>query len=394
MYKKIQDIKDLKSKKVLLKLDLNLSFLKNGQVDSENAYRIEASLKTIKYLINKGARITIISYIGRPDGKFDKKYKMDSVAKVLSKYLNKSVKKLDSALPNDILGDIEKMKDKDIILLENIRFYSEEMTNDEIFAKNLSKLFDLYINDSFSNAHRKHMSSVAITKFLPSYMGIRFEYEISSLQKILNSKFSNAVLIMGGAKADTKLPVISKLQNKFEVVLLGGVLANNFLYSRGCNIGKSFFEKNLISESKKTDSKKIILPIDIVVSKKIDSKSKSQIKYISDISNDDIVLDIGPETVKLFIKYIQKAKFILWNGPLGYFEITKYRNSTELIIKQIKKSKALSYSGGGETVVLLSELKMKNAFDFISTGGGAMLEFLSGKKLPGLESLMNNKKNK
>lgn len=392
MYKTLKNIKDLKSKKVLLKLDLNLSFLKNGQVDPENAFRIEASLKTIKYLISKNARIIIISYIGRPDGEYDKKYKMDSVSRVLSKYLNKNIKKLDSALPEEISKDISEMKDKDIILLENIRFYNEEIINDKIFAKKLAKLFDLYVNDSFSNAHRKHMSSCAITNFLPSYMGFRFEYEILYLNKILNSKFANATLIMGGAKADTKLPVIFKLQNKFEAVLLGGVLANNFLYSRGYSIGKSLFEKDLIKESKSIDSKKIILPVDVMVSKKIDNKTKSDIKYICDISKDDIILDIGPETIKLFVKYIKKARFILWNGPLGYFEIEKYRNSTELIIKQIKKSKALSYSGGGETVALLNELKMKNAFDFVSTGGGAMLEFLSGKKLPGLESLKNNKK--
>lgn len=391
MYKKLENLENLKSKKVLLKLDLNLSFLKNGSVDPENAFRVEASLKTIKYLISKKARIAIISYIGRPDGTYDSKYKMDKVALVLSKYLNKKVKKLNSAIPNETSRDIEKIKDGEVILLENIRFYKEEMTNDSNMAENLSKLFDVYVNDAFSNAHREHMSACAISKFLPSYMGFRFDYEISQLNKILKTKFKNAVLIMGGAKADTKLPVISKLINKFDKVLLGGVIANNFLYSRGVNIGKSLFESKLIEATKKVDSKKIIVPIDVVVSKNIEEKSKSEIKNIEKIESDDIILDVGPKTIDLYSKYIKNAKFILWNGPLGYFEIKKYRNGTEVMIKEIKRSKALKYSGGGETVGLLGELKMKNAFSFISTGGGAMLEFLSGKKLPVITYLEKNK---
>jgi len=391
MYKKLESIVNLKSKKVLLKLDLNLSFLKNGQVDPENTFRIESSLKTIKYLISKKSKTVIISYIGRPDGKYDAKYKMDKVANVLSKYLNKKVKKLDSAMPKDISKDIEKMKEGEVILLENIRFYKEEMTNDNKMASDLAKLFDLYVNDAFSNAHREHMSACAITKYLPSYMGFRFDYEIKELNKVLNSKFKNAILIMGGAKADTKLPVISKLINKFDRVLLGGVIANNFLYSRGVNIGKSIFEVKLIDATRKMDSKKIIAPIDVVVSKNINEKSRSEIKDMQKLQNDDIILDIGPKTMKIYSDYIKRAKFILWNGPMGYFEIKKYRHATETMIKEIKKSKSLRYSGGGETVGLLNELKMKNTFDFISTGGGAMLEFLSDKKLPAITYLEKNK---
>lgn len=391
MYKKLGSLKNLKSKKVLLKLDLNLSFLKNGKIDPENAFRIEASLKTIKYLINKNARIAIISYIGRPDGSYDGKYKMDKVAIVLSKYLNKKVCKLDSAISSEISFYIEKMRDKDVVMLENIRFYEEEMENDNKMAKNLSSLFDLYVNDAFSNAHRKHMSACAISNFLPSYSGFRFDYEVNELSKVLNSKFKNSLLIMGGVKADTKLPVISRLKNKFDYILLGGVMANNFLYSRGFKIGKSLFEEKLINSSKKIDCEKIILPIDVVVSKKIDEKSKSEIRDINNIQKDDIILDLGPKTMKLYSSYINKSKFILWNGPLGYFEIKKYRNSTKLMIKDIKNSKAISYSGGGETAALLNELKMKDVFNFISTGGGAMLEFLSGKKLPAIECLYKNK---
>lgn len=391
MYKKLESLKNLKSKKVLLKLDLNLSFLKNGKVDPENAFRVEASLKTIKYLISKKAKIAIISYIGRPDGSYDAKYKMDKVALVLSKYLNKKVKKLNSALAGDISNDILKMKDSEVVLLENIRFYKEEMVNDDKMASDLAKLFDIYVNDAFSNAHREHMSACAISKYLPSYMGFRFDYEIKELNKVLKTKFKNAILIMGGAKADTKLPVISKLISKFDKVLVGGVIANNFLYSRNISIGKSLFEEKLIKATKKIDSKKIIIPVDVVVSKNIDEKSKFQIKDIKNIEKDDIILDIGPRTIKIYLDYIKKAKFILWNGPLGYFEFKKYRRATELMIKEIKKSHAIKYSGGGETVGLLGELKMKNAFNFISTGGGAMLEFLSGKKLPGITYLEKNK---
>ncbi len=299
MYKVIENIGNIKNKKILLKLDLNLSIDKNGKIDQDSTLRVESVVKTIKFLLVRGGKIVIISYLGRPNG-FDKKYKMDEVAKILSGYIGKKIKKLDSALPKDIEKDLAKMKSKDIIMLENIRFYSEEEKNDIVFAKNLAKLFDIYVNDSFSNAHRAHMSCSAIMRFLPSYAGFRLEEEISSLT-IAMKKGNGKLLILGGAKVDTKLELIKKLRNSYDYILLGGVLANTFLASRKINIGKSIYDDKFLKLAKKIDSKKIILPIDVVTAKKIDS-SKTQIKDIADVDSDDMILDIGSKSVEFFGK--------------------------------------------------------------------------------------------
>ncbi len=388
-YKSIGEINNLKGQKVLLKLDLNLSLDKNGKVN-ENSLRIKLILPTINYLIDQGARVTIISYLGRPEAKFVEKLKMDPVANLLSKYLNKKVKKLDSCLTADIKDDINKMQDGDLILLENIRFYKEEEENDLQMAKSLSQLFDLYINDSFSNAHRKHMSSVAITKFLPSYMGFEFQDEIENLSDVLTTECSNKVLILGGAKIKTKLSLVEKLEAKFDNVLLGGVMANVFLKIRGINIGKSIFENDCLEKAKNIDSDKIILPSDVLVSDSISADERTDIKMIKDINNNDLILDIGLQTIKLFSEYISKAKLILWNGPMGYFELNQFRNGTQELIVQMTNSKAQLYTGGGETITILNEMNMIQDFDFVSSGGGAMLEFLAGNDLPALKALEEN----
>lgn len=391
MYKTLRQIKNLKNKKVLLKVDLNLSVGKNGKIDSDSNIRIKSILNTINFLCLKNAKIIIISYLGRPEGNYDAKYKMDPVAKTLSKYLNgKKIKKLDSCVSKDIQKDIENMKAKDIIMLENIRFYKEEMINDKKFAKELARLFDLYVNDSFSNAHRNHMSSSAITEFLPSYIGIRFEEEIKSLDAVVSGKQKNKVFILGGAKVDTKLEIIKKLQGKFDFILIGGVLANTILKSRGFEIGKSICDEKFINLAKTIKNKKIILPIDALTSKSLENKN-IEVKDIKKIEKDDLILDIGPKTIELFARHIKNSKMILWNGPMGYFERSEFRVGTEAILKLIKKYKIKAYTGGGETFTLLNTLKMNNIFSFISTGGGAMLEYLNSPKLPALEMLKKNK---
>lgn len=392
MYKTLKQIKNLKGKKVLLKLDLNLSLDKNGKIDSDSILRIDSIVKTINFLLNKKAKIIIVSYLGRPDGKYDKKYVMNPVAKFLSKRIDKKITKLNSCRPEDIQNNIEKMKEKDIIILENIRFYKEEMTNDKAFAKKLAKLFDLYVNDSFSNAHRAHMSSCAITKFLPSYIGFRFEEEIKNLNNIINNKSQYKIFLIGGAKVDTKLELIKKLQNKFDFILVGGVLANTILKSRGFNIGKSIYDEKFLNLAKTIKNKKILLPIDGRVASSLIDKNVYT-KDLKDISKNDIILDIGPKTIKLYSSFFKKSKMLLWNGPMGYFERKEFRSGTQLLLKLIKKYKIKAYTGGGETFTLLNELKMQNLFSFISTGGGAMLEYLDSPKLPALECLKNNKLN-
>ncbi|MCD4704964.1 phosphoglycerate kinase, partial [bacterium] len=343
MCKKIQDIKNLVGKRVLLKLDLNLSFDKNNNLDHDNAFRIEKSLEIIRYLVRKNARVIIISYLGRPNGKFVQSLKMDIVAKILSKYLKQDIQKMDSAQVEDIKVALEKIENGQILMLENIRFYPGESKNDQQIAKNLAELFDLYINDSFSNAHRKHMSAVAITKYLPSYMGFRFQEEINNLKKSIAHNYRHKILILGGNKVDTKLALIEELSNKFDNVLLGGVLANTLLKSRGFNIGKSVYSAEMLNFAKKIDNQKIILPKDVVVASKNSEKAKSQTKKIADLSVDDIILDIGEETIAFYKKKLEQTETILWNGPLGYFEINKYRQSTRKLILAIQDYNLESY---------------------------------------------------
>lgn len=392
-FKKIRDIKDLKGKKVLLKLDLNLSLDEHKNIHKDSVLRVESILPTIFYLIDRKAKIVIISHLGRPQGKIVEELKMDPIAKLLSEYLGKKVKKIDSCRPQSIAEDINNMSSGDIILLENIRFYKEEEENDQEMAQDLAQLFDLYINDAFSCAHREHMSSSAITNFLPSYVGFKFQEEVENLRLILDKKTENALLILGGAKIKTKLSLIKKIENKFNKILLGGVMANTFLKSRNINIGKSVFEATCLDTAKEIDSDKIILPLDVLVSKAISSDAKSEIKNINIIKDDDLILDLGPQTMDLFDKHIQSADLILWNGPMGYFELNQFRNGTQELISKIVNSSASIYTGGGETITMLSKMNMTGDFDFVSTGGGAMLEFLSGNDLPALKALENNNLN-
>jgi phosphoglycerate kinase len=389
-FKGIRTIENLQGKKVLLKLDLNLSLDENKKVNTDSILRIESILPTMSYLMDRGAKIAIIAYLGRPEGEFVKELRMDPVAELLSKYINKEVKKLDSCLPEDIKNDINEMRDSDVLLLENIRFYKEEKNNDEKMAKSLAELFDIYVNDSFSSAHRNHMSSSAIINFLPSYVGFKFQEEIENLDKVLKNNCNNRLLVLGGAKIKTKLVLIEKLQDKFDNILLGGVMANTFLKSRGINIGKSVFEEGCLKKAKEIDSSKIILPEDVLVSDEIASTSKAFVKKIEDMSPEDLILDIGPETIKSFIKYISNTELILWNGPMGYFELNQFRNGTQELIVEMVDSQSKIYTGGGETITILNEMNMTQDFDFVSTGGGAMLEFLAGNELPTLKALEDN----
>ena len=319
-FKSMRTMGDLQGKKVLLKLDLNLSLNENKKVNTDSILRIESILPTMNYLMDKGAKIVIIAYLGRPGAKFVEELRMDPIAELLSKYLNKEVKKVNSCLAEDIKDDIGEMNDSDVLLLENIRFYKEEEDNNQKMAKSLAQLFDVYVNDSFSNAHRDHMSSSVITKFLPSYIGFKFQEEIENLDSILKIKCNNRLLILGGAKIKTKLSLVEKLIDKFDNVLLGGVMANTFFKARGVNIGKSIFEKECLKKAKDIDSDKIILPKDVLVSSEITSTSEASIKNIEDIDSSDLILDIGPQTIKLFSNYINNTELILWNGPMGYFE--------------------------------------------------------------------------
>jgi len=382
----------LKNKKVLLRVDLNVPMNKGSITETS---RIEKILPTIKFLLNKKAKIIILSHIGRPKGKFVSEMSLEPISEKLSQYLNKKVFFNKNEISESTISEINKMSDCSIMMLENIRFYKGEELNDKKFAKTISSLGDVYINDAFSCSHRSHASIDAITKYLPSYFGLQIIEEIDALKKLTSDIKRPITCIIGGSKISTKINVIKNLVNNFDNMIIVGGMANTILDYMGVNIGNSICEKetkNLVKEifekSKKYNCK-IITPIDVVVSKNIEGSAKN--KKLNEVENDDMILDIGPETIYSIKNIIEKSNTILWNGPAGYFENPNFENGTKNILEIISnktiKDKIFSVAGGGETVAAINKFKKLDSFTFVSTAGGAFLEFLEGKTLPGIKAI-------
>ena len=390
--KTIKEIKNLKGKKVLVRVDFNCP-IKNGRVI--NDARIQASMETVKYLIQKKAIVILISHLGDTKGKKNLKYSLRPVYKNL-KLKIKNLRFIDDCVGEKVRKAIKTMKPGEIILLENLRFYSGEEKNDLKFAKQLSELADLYINDAFSVCHRAHASVSAITRYLPAYAGFRLSKEVENLSQILAKPIHPFIVLMGGIKISTKIKTIKNLAKKADKILIGGALANTFLKIKGVNIGSSFYEPTMLNVAKKLlKNKKIILPLD--------TKIKGN-------GNNFKILDIGLKTVELFQKYLKTAKTIIWNGPMGFFEKKSFDQGTKEIVKIILNNrKAKIIIGGGETIAALRQSQTNtdkntdlhgnrqrksvlsqygSAHVFVSTGGGAMLEFLEGKILPGIKPLI------
>tara|TARA_B100001057_G_scaffold418375_1_gene437568 strand:- start:3856 stop:5034 length:1179 start_codon:yes stop_codon:yes gene_type:complete len=390
--KNIKDHESLNKKIVLLRLDLNVP-LKNRVITDET--RINKILPIIKFLLNKNSRIVVISHIGRPKGKIDQNLSLKPICKILGKKIEKKIK-----IIND---DIFKLKKKDlfkdpgdqIVFLDNIRFYAEEEKNCPSFAKHLAKLGDLYVNDAFSCSHRAHASVCKITEFLPSYAGLQLETELKALRKITTEIKKPITCIIGGSKISTKIGVIQNLIQKFNNIIIVGGMANNILSYKGHSIGKSIKEENCepvideIFKALKNHSCELIYPEDVSIGKNL--KDKSYIKNLNDINNDDLILDIGPKTIDKIKKIIDKSETILWNGPAGYFENPNFaKGSYEIakaIIKKNKNRTIYSVVGGGDTIALINQLNAIEDFNFVSTAGGAFLEYLEGRTLPGIKAL-------
>ena len=368
---------DSSKKACLLRLDLNII----------DGWRLKRSLPTIKWLLRGKKKIIILSHKGRPKG-VEKYLSLRGEAGRLEKLLRKKIYFFNHFKFSDIKATIKKSLPGSIFLLENLRFLPGEQKNSLKLAKQLSGLGDFYVNDAFAVCHRADTSVAAITKFLPSFAGLDLEKEIENLSQAVKNSPPPYLVILGGSKISTKLPVFNHLKSKADIFLIGGALANNLLLAAGYEVGKSMTEKEMLKESKKIiKNKKIILPKDVVVN---DSRKKIN-KDIDKIKKDEIILDIGPKTVELFSEKIQKARMIVWNGPMGKFEEKGFEKGTKEIAKAVlNNKKAKIIIGGGETIASLRimnhESRIKNN-TFISTGGGAMLEFLAGRKLAGLEAL-------
>jgi 3-phosphoglycerate kinase len=369
-----------------LRVDYNVDLDDKGKIISD--FRIRASLPTINFLLaNNAKKIIIISHLGRPKGK-DKNLSLKPIAEHLGRLLKKEVVFVDDCIGDQVRQSIESNEDKKIFLLENLRFYEGEEKNDEAFAKELAKLADVYVNDAFGVCHRLNASVAAITKFLPSYAGLLLEKEVNNLSRLKGKVERPFVVVLGGAKISTKLPVIKKFLEIADYILLGGGLANTVCEAWGFNVGKSLVEKEMLEEAKALGSSKaeLILPGDFVVAFSFDAK-KGMIREMGEVKNDEIIVDIGPVATKFFVNTIKKAKTILWNGPMGYWENKKFREGTEKVAKAIAQNKNFTVVGGGETLTVVEDLKLFDKYSFVSTGGGAMLEFLSEDNLSSLKLL-------
>ena len=388
----IKEETNLKDKKILLRLDLNVP-LDNGKITDTT--RIDKILPTLEFLIKQNSKIIILSHVGRPKGKNVNELSLQPICENLRNKLNQNVKFIKKNIYEINNKDLFKSSDERIVMLENIRFYFEEENNDPKFAKHLSSLADIYVNDAFSCSHRSHASIHKISNFLPSYSGLQFDLEVEALTKITSEIKKPITCIIGGSKISTKINIIKNLIPKFDNIIIVGGMANNVIKYMGYNIGKSLQEENsdpIIEEifllSKKKDCK-IIYPEDIVAAK--DLKGTPKIKKLNEISSDEMILDIGPKTIKIINNLIDESSTILWNGPAGYFENPNFANGSikiaEKIIENNKANRIYSVAGGGDTVSLLNNLNAVNNFNFVSTAGGAFLEYLEGKELPGIIAL-------
>ena len=376
--KTIKQVKNLKNKRVILRTDFNVPMDGERIIDD---YRIKKALPTIEYLLKKKAKIILISHLGRPSGKKVKKLSLLPIVTKLEKLLKQKVAFVPESFGEQAVSAVETLSGGEILVLENIRFEEGEKKNSASLARKISSLGDVYVNDAFSVSHRKHASVVAITKCLPSYAGLLLEDEIKNLSKALNPK-SPSLAIVGGAKIATKIKVINKLSKIFDHTLIGGAIANNFIKSAGYEVGKSLVDNKFELNLAKYNFDKINLPVDVIV-----SGGGIKTKDVENIKKTEMICDLGPETLKIFKIFIKEARTIVWNGPMGWFEKPEFAKFTKSIASEIRKNEtAKIYIGGGETATLF--LNKKNSPNiFVSTGGGAMLELLEGKKLPGIKVL-------
>ena len=381
---------NFKNKRVLVRCDFNVPLNEKGEVADD--FRIKNSIPTIEYLIKKRAKVILMSHLGNPGGRVVEDLRLTPIQEKLMEYLDLSITKAPDCVGSEIKKWISQMKPGEILLLENLRFHKEEKENDKNFAKELAELGDIFINDAFSVCHRAHASVVGVPKYLPSGIGFLLEKEIKNLSKIIKKPKKPVVIIIGGAKISTKAKVIEDFFKKADHLLLGGKIANFILIQKGLLIGKIpvALKTEEIIEKLELPNPKLHLPVDGIVSLRElkDKENYIKVKALGQIKRGEDIYDIGPDTLKLFSKIIKEAKTIFWSGPLGMFEERFFEKGTkEIAISIAENKKAFKVAGGGETVLAINRFGLLDKFDHISTGGGAMLEFLTEKRLPGLEVL-------
>lgn len=383
----IRDI-DLKGKRVLARVDFNVP-LADGKVADDT--RIRAALPTINYMREKGAKVILVTHLGRPKG-VTESLRLDPVAQRLQE-LGIPVKKLNDCIGDEVKKAISEMKEGDVVLLENVRFYPEEEKNDPNFAQELASLADIYVNDAFGTAHRAHASTEGVARILPAVAGFLMEKEITFFSKVLESPERPFIAVLGGAKVSDKIGVIKNLLDKVDTILIGGGMAYTFLKSLGYEVGQSICEVDKLSLAKelldlaKDKKVELVLPVDVVIADKFAPDANTKVVPVSQIPPDWQGLDIGPETRKIFSEKVSQAKTIVWNGPLGVFEMPAFSEGTKIVGTAIANTNALKVVGGGETAEAVEKFGLVDKMTHVSTGGGASLEFLEGKVLPGVAIL-------
>lgn len=388
--KTIKDI-DLRGKRVFCRVDFNVP-LQNGNVTDDT--RIRAALPTIQYLIDQGAKVILASHLGRPKGQVVEELRLTPVAKRLSELLKKDIRKSNEAYGEIAKAEIDQLNDGDVVLLENVRFYPGEEKNDPELAKNFADLADIYVNDAFGAAHRAHASTEGIAKFLPAVAGFLMEKELEVLGKALSNPERPFTAIIGGAKVKDKIGVIDNLLEKVDNLIIGGGLAYTFVKAKGYEIGKSLLEEDKIDLAKsfmdKAEQKnvKFYMPVDVVVADDFSDSANKKVVSIDEIPADWEALDIGPKTIELYRDVVRESKLVIWNGPMGVFELDSFANGTKGVAAALAEApNTYSVIGGGDSAAAVEKFNLADKMSHISTGGGASLEFMEGKTLPGVAAL-------
>ncbi|MCH8845686.1 MAG: phosphoglycerate kinase [Proteobacteria bacterium] len=382
---KIADL-DLSGKRVLVREDYNVP-IKDGEIEDDT--RIYASLLTLNKILDTGAKVMIMSHLGRPkEGEFDEAFSLAPIAKCLSSLLDRKV-----PLVKDWLDEID-MENREIVLCENVRFETGEIANEDELARKMAALCNVYVNDAFATAHRVQASTHGVAKYAPvSAAGPLLITELKTLSRALKDPAKPMVAVVGGSKVSSKLTILESLSKKVDQLIVGGGIANTFLKAAGYNVGKSLYEEGLVEKAKKImaaakeSGGEIPLPVDVVCAKEFSAHADASIKGIENIEDDDMILDVGPETIARFTDILGQAQTIVWNGPLGVFEFDRFSAGTRALAESIAISDAFSIAGGGDTLSAITKFGVSNKISYISTGGGAFLEFLGGKKLPAVAIL-------
>jgi len=388
--KTIRDV-DLANKRVLVRVDFNVPRDKEGNITDDT--RIRAALPTINYLLEKKAKVILTSHLGRPKGEVDEKYRLAKVAERLSEVLAKNVTQIANTIGPDVEKAVNEMESGDVLLLENVRFNPGETKNDPEFARALAALAQVYVNDAFGAAHRAHASTEGVAQYLPAVAGFLMEKELEALGGAVANPEKPFMAIIGGAKVSDKIGVIENLLHKVDVLIIGGGMANTFLKAKGYELGTSLLEEDKVDLAKKlmTDAEskgiKFLLPVDLVVADSIDSPGEIKTVRVDSIPKNKMALDIGPATADLYTEAIKDAKTIVWNGPMGVFEVEAFSTGTNLVAQAVAEAHANSIVGGGDSVAAVEKAGLTQKISHISTGGGASLEFLEGKELPGVTAL-------